>query len=665
MTVELARLSAARWPADAYDRARLPERVLQFGTGMLLRALPAALLDAANRGGAFRGRIVVVQSTPTGVARAINAQDGLFTIVERGSEGGAPVERTRLVGSISRALVAATDWPAVRTIAASPELRIIVSNVTEAGFRLDAVDERPLAGDSAPVGGHAAPGSFPAKLTDLLHARFEAAPDAPPLFVVPTELVDDNGGQLRAMVDRLAARYADATRFRAWIARRVRFCSSLVDRITTGAPAAEAHAALEARLGYRDALLTVAEPYALWAVECDPADVAGLLATGMESPGDGAEPQLVVARDIGRYRERKIRLLNGSHTMLAPLARLDGVRTVRDAVEHPRLGAFLRRVLYDEIVPSTDLPPDEARAFAAAVLDRFANPWLEHEWRVISTNETSKMRLRVVPSLLGYAAKHGAAPAGLALALAGYVRYTRCIAGGDAGEGTGWWRGTTYAIVDADLAAVTRHWRAVDPAHAAGPVPPDVGERLVVHEPRLRVRELELVHRLEHRLDRVLQVVALVDHVRRPESGEPLALREHELVEDEEQAVRPDGPGGEVVVAVLGVVEVEAAELPGPEQPGDDELDVRVRQVVPEVDEALGALAEAPGEQVGRAPVLDDRGVEGGLERLVLGEQAPPGREGGVDLAQAVEDPLEAAPQRHLPGEVGAVGEPDGDGVGA
>src|SRR5947207_1084100 len=250
---ELPRLSAAHWPIGAYRRERLPERVLQFGTGMLLRALCVASVDAANSAGAFSGRIAVIQSTPQGHARAINTQDGLFTLVERGLERGAPVERTRLIGAISRALVAEADWPAVRDVVARRELQVIVSNVTEAGFRADA--------------------SFPARVTDLLHTRFVRLPDGPPVYVIPTELVDDNGPRLAAMVHHLADGLEHGTKFREWLRARVWFCSSLVDRITTGMPVAHVRAALEQRLGYSDALLTVTEPHALWAIEADPAEL--------------------------------------------------------------------------------------------------------------------------------------------------------------------------------------------------------------------------------------------------------------------------------------------------------------------------------------------------------------------------------------------------------
>ncbi len=367
---------------------------------MLLRALCAASVDAANRAGAFNGRIVVVQSTPQGNARAINAQDGLFTLVERGLQNGAPVERTRLIGSISRALVADAEWEAVREIAARPELRVIVSNVTEAGFRIEA--------------------GFPARLTDVLRARFERLEDGPPLFVIPTELVPDNGPQLAGMVDELAGNGNRADAFRRWLSARVRFCSSLVDRITTGAPPPDQRGVLEAALGYADELLTVAEPYSFWAIEADPRALRTAFPIDLASPRPAAE-SVVFAPDIGFYAERKLRLLNATHTAMAPLALLAGVRTVREAVEHPRLGAFLRRMLFDEIIPATDLPGEAAEEFARSVVERFRNPWLDHEWRVILTNQEDKMRIRVVPLIVAFAGRRGRAPESLALACAAHL----------------------------------------------------------------------------------------------------------------------------------------------------------------------------------------------------------------------------------------------------
>ena len=377
-------LTAANWPppASAYARDQLPERVLQFGSGMLLRALCAAAVDSANRAGARAGRIVVAPSTAEGAARAraLNAQDGLYTLVERGLSGGAPLERSGLVGAISRAVDHLGD------VASNPEIQVIISNVSEAGFRIDA--------------------PFPARLTKALHARFTRAPDAPPVFVIPTELVPDNGPRLAAMVHELAG----SQTFRDWLKARVRFCSSLVDRIVT-VPPPDQHAALEAQLGYRDALLTVAEPYALWAIEADPAELRAVF------PIESAT--VVVEPDITFYRERKLRLLNALHTATTPLALLAGVRIVRDATTHPLLGAFQKRLLFEEIIPATDIPANEARAFAHQVLERFANPWLEHEYRVIATNQEEKFRIRVVPLIVRRPASS------FALAAAAHLTFTR------------------------------------------------------------------------------------------------------------------------------------------------------------------------------------------------------------------------------------------------
>jgi len=376
-------LTAALWPATAYARDELPERILQFGSGMLLRALCVAAVDSANRAGARAGRIVVVQSTAEGAARtrALNAQDGLFTLIERGLSGGAPVERVGLIGAISRALAADSQWNVVCDVAANPAIQVIISNVSEAGFRSDA--------------------PFPGRLTDALHARFTRAPDAPPVFVIPTELVPDNGPRLAAMVHDMARKYDN--RFRNWLEARVRFCSSLVDRIVT--------AGQEATLGYRDALVTVTEPYALWAIESDPAELRTVF------PIERAN--VVFAPDIAFYRERKLRLLNAVHTATAPLAALAGVRIVREATAHPLLGPFMKRLLFEEIIPATDIPVDDARAFANQVLERFANPWLEHEWRVIATNQEEKFRIRVVPVIVRRPAP------GLSLAAAAHLTFTR------------------------------------------------------------------------------------------------------------------------------------------------------------------------------------------------------------------------------------------------
>ncbi len=347
---------------DGYDRTGLPERVLMLGTGMLLRSLVADAVDAANRRGSFHGGIVAVERGSHGRAEALNQAGGLFTLVERGLDQGTALERSRVIGSITRALHAERggDRDLVLELVARPELQVIVSNSSEAGFP-----------------------ELPARLAPLLRHRAERLPAAPPLLVIPTELVPDNGAILQQALARLVP-----------AGPRVHCCGSLVDRITTA-----------------EGLLTRAEPYGLWAVEGD----AGLLHGSF--PIDDGE-RVIFAPDISGYRDRKLFLLNAAHTAMAPLALAAGLRTVRDATEHPLAGRFFRRILFEELVPGSGVEEQAARRFADAVWERFRNPYLEHAWAVIAGDQAEKTRLRVLPVLTRYLEKTGKPPEALLLSLA-------------------------------------------------------------------------------------------------------------------------------------------------------------------------------------------------------------------------------------------------------
>jgi tagaturonate reductase len=408
--LQVPRLGGSHWPDTAYRRATLPERVLQFGTGKLLRAVCAASVDAANRQASFDGRIAIVQSTPHGCAATLTAQDGLFTLLERGLESGERVERMRLAGSISRAFLADADWPLATGLVARPELRVIVSNVTDAAMHLDESDLLWRGGDGA------VPSSFPGKLTDLLYTRFQRLPEGPSLFVIPTEEVPANGQRLAALVGDVVGESKSRDAFREWISARVSFCSSLVDRATTGIADDEDRDSIGARLGYHDELVTVTEPTPLWVIEGEPVALREAFAI------DGA-PGVVFERDIRAQRERKLRLVDGALTAIAPLALLLSLETVREASEHPRLGSFIGRLLCDEIAPSLDMARDDAERSASAVMDRLRNPWLDQRWKVIAMSQIAKMRTRVAPSIVGYTAKRGAVPQCLALASAAFLRF--------------------------------------------------------------------------------------------------------------------------------------------------------------------------------------------------------------------------------------------------
>jgi tagaturonate reductase len=392
------------------EQLSLPERAVQFGTGALLRGLVDAILDAANGRGRFGGRVVMIGSTGSGRDRAINEQGGLFTLGTLGLVDGAARRDCRVVASVSRALSAASHWDDVLRCAESPDLELVFSNTTEVGIVLDAQD---AASDPAP----AAPRSFPGKLTAfLLHrARWCGMEPARAPVVIPTELIEGNGDRLRELVLTLASRWGARPDELRWLGA-VRYCNTLVDRIVPGAPSGALAEELRAVLPYDDGMITVCEPYRLFAIEGDDALRARLrFAAG--------EPGVGVAESITPDRLRKVRLLNGAHTSFVSLAILAGCTTVREAVTHPLVGSFLRSALLDEIVPSVDVPG--AASFAHDVLARFANPFLEHQLWDITLQGTTKFRVRVVPSIVDYVRRTGSVPRVLALGFAGFLAFQR------------------------------------------------------------------------------------------------------------------------------------------------------------------------------------------------------------------------------------------------
>jgi tagaturonate reductase len=391
-------------PASAI---RFPEAVVQFGTGGFLRAFADYFIDGANRAGTFGGSIVTVSSTGGQRNWPLNEQNGLFTVVTQGMEGAVARQSYRVVGSVSRALSAQDEWEKVLAVARDPNIRLVISNTTEVGIALDESDWFDLR----------PPRSFPGKLTRFLAERARAFHYEPSggLVVLPCELIDDNGSTLRGIVLELARRWG-LVRFEKWLEESVVFCNTLVDRIVPGVlPQAESDEATQS-FGYTDALCTACESYALFAIEGNDAlrDRLGFAAS---------DPRIVVVPDVSPYRLRKVRVLNGGHTVTVPVALLAGLETVHDAYMDERVGPFMRRAMLDEIVPSVDAP--DAEAFAREVLDRFANPYVRHSLIDITLHGTAKMRVRVVPSVMRYYEKTGRPPTSLAFAFAAYIMFMR------------------------------------------------------------------------------------------------------------------------------------------------------------------------------------------------------------------------------------------------
>lgn len=449
------RLSAQLAPAPT-----LPERVLQFGTGVLLRGLVDVLIDKANKQGVFNGSIVVVKSTGNDVSE-FTGQDNRYTVWTRGLENGQPVDEQTVVTSISRVLAAQTQWGDVLALARKPSLQVIVSNTTEVG--LNYVEESLFDG---------VPQSYPAKLTAFLYERFKNAGGSRKmgLVVVPTELIPDNGLRLRNAVEQLASHNELGKLFMKWLKFHVRFCNTLVDRIVTGKPDADTAAAFASRAGYDDQLLIATEPYHFWAIEGDDR-VKATLSFAQTSSG-----AVYIDEDISFFRERKLRLLNGTHTFMTPLCYLMGNVTVADALDHPKTGPLIEGLLRDDILPTvpTDGMGDEGAAalteFANAVLDRFRNPYNEHFLLSISLQQTAKMQMRNVATLQRAAAQFGNVPDRMALCFAAYLRFMRAARQTDNGEYVGEANlpegQLIYPIRDDKAGYFYEKWQAVDAANA-------------------------------------------------------------------------------------------------------------------------------------------------------------------------------------------------------
>ncbi len=391
----------------------LPEKVLQFGTGVLLRGLPDFLIDNANRQGIFNGRIVVVKSTDGGDTTAFEQQDNLYTLCIRGIENGEIIKENVICSTISRVLSAKSHWQEVLACTKNPELQIVISNTTEVGIELIKEDifQNP-------------PASFPAKLLAFLYARYQAFDGHPNkgMVIVPTELVVNNGDKLQAILLELAHFNQLDNNFIYWLKHSNHCCNSLVDRIVPGKPPATMQRELNEQLGYDDELLAICEPYNLWTIQGD-ARIKNVLCFHQANPGIFIEP------DIERFRELKLRMLNGTHTLSCGLAFLAGFATVKEAMQDAKMAHFIQDIMFSEIAKGIPykMPAEEIQRFGNQVLDRFRNPYLDHKWLSITLQYTSKMQMRNVPTLLHFYKNNQETPEYIALGFAAYLLFMKAV----------------------------------------------------------------------------------------------------------------------------------------------------------------------------------------------------------------------------------------------
>lgn len=393
------------------DIPKHPERILQFGEGNFLRAFVDWMVQRMNERVGFNSSVAIVQPIARGLADLINRQDGLYHLVLEGMKDGEAVRETELINCVTRCINPYDEFAAYQALVESPDLRFVISNTTEAGIQWaegETLDMQPQP-------------SFPGKMTALLYHRFRTFKGAPDkgLILVACELIEDNGDKLKEYVLRHAENWNLGQDFANWVEYCCAFCSTLVDRIVPGFPRENIQEHQE-KLGFEDKLVVVGEFYHNWVIKAPewvakefPADQAGLNVSFVDE-----ERQ----REI---RDQKVRILNGAHTGTMAAAFLSGFDTVRESIEDETVGRFMNEMVAEEIIPNIPGDQEYLRAFAEKILERFYNPFIRHEWRVISLNSMSKWETRVLPSLLDALDNTGQIPQRLSFSLAALIAFYR------------------------------------------------------------------------------------------------------------------------------------------------------------------------------------------------------------------------------------------------
>jgi tagaturonate reductase len=411
------------------------QKVIQFGEGNFLRAFVDWQIDILNEKTSFNGSINIIQPIPHGMVDVLNKQEGLFHVLLEGMKDGEPHTEKRLITSVKGGLNPYQNYEEYLALAKNPELEFIVSNTTEAGIAFDEDD----------TSYEELPSSFPAKLTALLHHRFEhfdGAPDAAPV-IIPCELIERNGDKLKEFVLQYAELWSTSDDFYNWVNTHCTFCNTLVDRIVPGYPEDRA-ADLKEEIGFDDNLMVAGEYFHLWVIE-------GPDSLEEQLPFKEAGLNALFVDDLTSYRTRKVRILNGLHTSMVPVGYLNGNRTVKEAMDDKTVGPYLQEELFEEIIPTLDFPEDELREFAEDILERFYNPYIKHELSAIALNSISKYKVRVLPSLLKYYEIKDELPDRLTFALAALICFYK-----------GKWQGEPTPLNDSEgvIASIKEAWTA-------------------------------------------------------------------------------------------------------------------------------------------------------------------------------------------------------------
>ena len=385
------------------NKPKRTERIIQFGEGGFLRAFVDWIVQLTDEKTDFDASVVVVQPIEKGMCDMLEKQNCVYTLIMRGLKDGVPTVDKKVIDCISRTVQPYRDFDEYLKLAENSDFRFVVSNTTESGIAFNDSD-RP---DNAPNI------TFPAKVTMLLKKRFDLGLNG--FIFLPCELIEKNGQTLKKYVLEYAKLWNLGTDFEKWVGNKNIFCNTLVDRIVTGYPRDE-----KIDLGYEDNMLDTSEIFHLWVIEAKD-DEQKILKN--EFPFEKAELNIIVTDNLDRYRTRKVRILNGAHTSMIPYALLSKIETVGECMKDEKMSRFVKECVFDEIIPTLDLPEDELIDYANNVFERFSNPYIKHMCSSISLNSVSKFKVRVLPSILEYIKRKGEMPKRLLFSFARLIEF--------------------------------------------------------------------------------------------------------------------------------------------------------------------------------------------------------------------------------------------------
>lgn len=385
------------------NKPKRTERIIQFGEGGFLRAFVDWIVQLTDEKTNFDASVVVVQPIEKGMCDMLEKQNCVYTLIMRGLKDGVPTVDKKVIDCISRTVQPYRDFDEYLKLAENSDFRFVVSNTTESGIAFDDSD-RP---DNAPNI------TFPAKVTMLLKKRFDLGLNG--FIFLPCELIEKNGQTLKKYVLEYAKLWNLGTDFEKWVGNKNIFCNTLVDRIVTGYPRDE-----KIDLGYEDNMLDTSEIFHLWVIEAKD-DEQKILKN--EFPFEKAELNIIVTDNLDRYRTRKVRILNGAHTSMIPYALLSKIETVGECMKDEKMSRFVKECVFDEIIPTLDLPTDELIDYANNVFERFSNPYIKHMCSSIALNSVSKFKVRVLPSITEYIKRKGEMPKRLLFSFARLIEF--------------------------------------------------------------------------------------------------------------------------------------------------------------------------------------------------------------------------------------------------